>query len=435
MQRLTSRSVLVLLASFAFVSYLLRTNISVGAELMMPDLGLSKIEMGQIFTSFLIGYALFQIPAGILGDRIGPKRTLGISVLVWGVCTVLTGLVGRGNSHAWVGPFASLWVVRFVLGLAQAATYPVGARVVYNWIAPSKRGFANSLMFTGTSLGAAAASPLMSWLMVHVSWSRSFWIISIPAFLLGAVWLLWAADFPAETAVDRRGRDDEPNRSEAREWSALKTILSSRRVVLLCLSYVSEGYVLFIFVFWLYIYLVEVRGFQMLKGGVIAALPWLTGLCFTPIGGWITDRLSARTSRLTGSKYVVMAGYSASGLLLFAAAYSAGRGMCIAALCLSVGFLMAAEAPFWVTATHLSGRYSGTVSAVMNTAGILGGIASTSLIPILVAHFGWLPALSSGAAMAILCSLLWLAIGGSDEAADSLEAAVSTDSIGEGLRN
>ncbi len=409
MPRIGPRLILVLLAAFAFVSYLLRTNISVAAELMMPDLGLTKIQMGQIFTGFLIGYALFQIPGGLLGDRIGPKRTLGIAVLLWGVCTVLTGLIRRHPGQASsTGPFVWLWLSRFFLGLAEAATYPVGARVVYNWIAPKKRAFANSVMLTGTSVGAAVASPLMSWLMVRVGWHNSFAIVSIPAFVLSAAWLLFASDKPSAA---------EPvaaTQMEVKGSNELKEILRSRRVLLLCLSYVSEGYVLFLFVFWLYIYLVEVRGFSMLKGGLIAALPWITALCFTPVGGFLTDRLSARRSRLAGSKLVIMAGYSASGLLLFAAAYSAQRTLCIAALCLSVGFLMGAEAPFWASVTYLSGRHSGTVSGVMNTAGILGGIASTSLIPILVERFGWLIALSSGAAMAFFCSFVWLAIGGNE---------------------
>ena len=371
---------------------------------MMPDLGLTKIQMGQIFTSFLIGYALFQIPGGMLGDRIGPKRTLGISVLLWGVCTVLTGLVSRGWGRTATGPFLSLWLVRFALGIAEASTYPVGALVVYNWIAPQKRAFANSVMLTGTSVGAAVAAPLMSWLMIRVGWPQSFVIVSIPAFLLAAVWLLFSSDQPSRAAPAVEARVEPKGDGE------LKQILRSRRVLLLCLSYVSEGFVLFIFVFWLYIYLVEVRGFSLLKGGLMAALPWITGICFTPIGGFLTDRLSVGRSRLAGSKLVVIGGYSASGLLLFAAAYSSQRALCIAALCLSVGFLMAAEAPFWASATYLSGRHSGTVSGVMNTAGILGGIASTSLVPVLVARFGWLTALSSGAVMAFFCSFVWLAI-------------------------
>ncbi len=411
MSRPNSRWILVMLACFTFVSYLLRSNISVGAEQMMPALDLSKIDMGKIFSSFLIGYAIFQIPGGLLGDRIGPKLTLGISVIVWGICTVFTGLVNRAAPGSWMSPFASLWLIRFVLGLAEATTYPVAARVVYNWIGIENRAWATSLMLTGTSFGAAAASPLMSWLMVRVGWHHSFWITAIPAFLLGLAWFVFARDTP----TGRQVRIEQPSMSASLSavggQKSLWEILSSRRVVLLCVSYISEGYVLFLFVFWLFNYLVEVRGFSILEGGAITALPWITGFCFTPLGGFFADRIAATRGRLAGFKYVVMVGYSASGLLLFVGAYASHPVVCIAALCLSVGFLMAAETPFWACATYLSGRHAGTVSGVMNTVGIVGGIFSTRLIPVLEARFGALVALSSGAVMAIACSLMWIAIG------------------------
>src|SRR5436305_11412615 len=84
-----------LAGAFAFVSYVQRMNISVAAELMMPDLGLSKTEMGQVFSSFLWGYAIFQVPAGRLGDAIGPRITLSLAALLWGATTVLTGLTPK----------------------------------------------------------------------------------------------------------------------------------------------------------------------------------------------------------------------------------------------------------------------------------------------------------------------------------------------------
>src|SRR6202012_3423390 len=82
-----------MLTAFAFVSYLQRTNISVAAKWMAPELHLSKIQMGQIFSSFLIGYAIFQIPGGLLADRYGTRITLALSAVLWGDCTLLTGLI------------------------------------------------------------------------------------------------------------------------------------------------------------------------------------------------------------------------------------------------------------------------------------------------------------------------------------------------------
>jgi ACS family glucarate transporter-like MFS transporter len=164
-------------------------------------------------------------------------------------------------------------------------------------------------------------------------------------------------------------------------------------------------------VFWLYIYLVEVRGFSMLNGGLVASLPWLSALLCTLLGGLTCDRISEARGRLAGARAVIMFGYGMSGLLLFGAAKSHSRVATVAALCISVGALYFAEPAFWATAVHLSRENAGTVSGIMNTAGILGGVASTSITPVIVSHFGWLPALGSGAAVAIACTASWFLLG------------------------
>ena len=397
-----------MLTALAFVSYLQRINISVAAELMVPELHLSKIQMGQVFSSFLIGYALFQIPGGLFADRYGTRIILSASAVLWGLCTVLTGLVSARPTA-----FLFLWLSRFLLGCAEATTYPVGALAVHRWIPPQRQGFANSLMFAGTSSAAAFSTASVSWLMLRFGWREAFFFTSLPAFAIALLWWFLSTSRPREHRWVNQAElalttaEDSPPGTQA---ANLRSLLRNRKILLLCVSYVAEGYLLFIYVFWLYIYLVEVRHFSMLNGGLIAALPWLAGLCLTPLGGLVLDRFTRRRGRLVAAKYVVMSGYSLAGLLLFAAAYAPARALCIAALCLSVGFLMASEAGYWVSATHLAGASGGAVCGLMNTAGILGGILSTSLVPVLVARFNWLVALGSGTVVAFACVSLWILI-------------------------
>ena len=393
-----------MLTAFAFVSYLQRINISVAAELMAPELHLSKIQMGQIFSSFLIGYAIFQIPGGLFADRYGTRITLAGSALLWGGCTLLTGFSTS---------FLMLWCARFLLGCAEATTYPVGTLAIRNWIQPRQQGLANSLMLAGTSLAAAFSAACVSWLMIHFGWRNAFFLTAVPAFAIALAWWVCSTNWPREHARVNPAELALTNDARVHTQTSVADfmlLLRNRRILLLCLSYVAEGYVLFIFVFWLYIYLVEVRHFSMIKGGLIASLPWLTGLCMTPLGGFVADRIALSRGRLVAAKYVIMVGYWLAGLLLFVAAYAPARALCVAALCLSIGFLMASEASFWVSATHLAGESGGAVSGLMNTAGILGGILSTSLVPVVVAHFSWLMALGSGTVVAIGCSSLWIVI-------------------------
>jgi len=408
-----------MVGGFAFVSYVERMNISVAAALMMPALSLTKVQMGQVFSSFLWGYAIFQVPAGRLGDRIGPRLTLTLAALVWGITSALTGLL---PGFAFAGTFAviaSLWGLRFLLGAGEAATFPVGARAIRNWTPIWERGFGNSIMIAGATVAAAATAPLVSWIMVRVGWRASFYVTSLAAFVLALVWHLTVTDHPSEhrrvtqSELEMITGDATSQKAPPAHHKSipLRKLLTDRNILLLSLGYTCEGYVLFIFVFWLYIYLVEVRGFTVLNGGFVASLPWITAFLCTPIGGWLCDRISEKKGRVAGARAVIILGYGLSGVLLFAAATWGSRVGSVTALCLSVGFLYFAEPAFWAMALHISGENAGASSGLMNTAGILGGIISTPLVPVLVKHFGWMVALASGAVVALACTGAWLVIG------------------------
>jgi ACS family glucarate transporter-like MFS transporter len=392
------------LSGFALVSYMARANISVAAEAMIPALGISHVQMGQIFTGFLIGYGIFQVPGGALGDRFGPRVTLGISALIWAAATLLTGLLPLLLPQRILLSFVALWVVRFILGASEATTFPVGNRAVRNWMPPHLRALGNSIMFTGTSIASAVTAPLVSWLLTRYGWQASFYVTGAPALVIGCLWLWLARDFPAESVSPLRIEEAQPDASRIR---TIREILNQRNVILLIASYVSEGYVLFIFVFWMYIYLVEKRGFSVLRGGWIAAIPWITALVLTPLGGIACDRIARQRGRLRGAKVVIMIGYGVSGLMLFLAAYSPSRMIAVGALSLSIACLMSAESSFWSSAVYLAEGPVGLLSGIMNTAGILGGIVSTSITPVIAQRFGWGAALGSGTLMALACVSLW----------------------------
>jgi MFS transporter, ACS family, glucarate transporter len=410
-------AVALMVGGFAFVSYVERMNISIAAEQMMPDLSLSKIAMGHVFSSFLLGYALFQIPAGRIGDSSGARLTLAFAALIWGLATVATGLVPDRLATGATGVLLWLLMIRFVLGAGEAATFPVGARAIRNWIPAGERALGNSLMMVGSSAAAAITGPAVSWLTVRVGWRGAFYATSLLAFGMAIIWYVFV---PKDNSTQRSHATinqstvdsiaDKPLERQTKP-SSLAALLRNRNVLILSLSYTCEGYVLFIFVFWLYIYLVEVRGFTILSGGMAASLPWITALVMTLLGGWTCDRITRRKGRLAGARSVIMIGYGLSGVLLFGAARFDSRIACLLALCFSVGFLYFAEPAFWATAVHLSGENAGAASGLMNTAGILGGVVSTSLTPVIVKYFGWMTALGSGAAVALACTAAWFVIG------------------------
>jgi ACS family glucarate transporter-like MFS transporter len=412
--------IVALLAGFSLVSYALRTNISIAAALMRSDLHLTQIQLGQIFSAFMIGYAVFQVPAGALGDRFGPRLVLSVAAFVWGLTTLMTGALPGAIGGA-AGTLAVLLAVRFLLGVAEAATYPVAAATIGTWMPGSERAFANSVVIAGMALGSACIPPIMSRLMVAAGWRAAFYATSILGFLIASVWWWYARDHP----VQHPGVNDEERRTICSPLDVAANSLSRRRVrrnvihwplfrnrnmLLISASYFLSSYVLAMFVFWFYLYLVDERGFGILKSGVFSSLPWIAALILVPLGGRWCDLLSVARGPRLGRRVVIIAALLVSSALLAWGARTQHAMLAIAALSLSVGFLMATEGPFWSSAIDIAGSRAGTAGGIMNTAGNLGGVAATSVVPVLVDRLGWMLALGTGSLLAVGSAALWLLI-------------------------
>jgi ACS family glucarate transporter-like MFS transporter len=394
------RKILTTLGAFAFLSYMLRMNISVAQQYMVPELKLTDIQAGQVFSAFMLGYAIFQVPAGWLGDRFGPRRVLAAAAFIWGLTTLFTGLVpGRwitGTSAA----LLSLLIFRFFLGIGEAAMYPVAARAVAIWMPVREQAFSNALVMVGSCVGSAFTPPLIASVMQNMGWRATFYLTSLFPFIVALVWLWQSRNLP-------EGQGQHTTTTDHSSWWRL---LKNRNVLILSLSYFLDSYVLFIFVFWLFKYLVEVRKFSVIGGGWATSAPFVVASVALPYFGYLSDRLCGRLGILQSRRLVAMGCLTCSALLLFAGAGASNAGLALAAISLSVGFLFSTEGQYWATIIGLGGRNAGAASGLMNMAGNLGGVVSTAAMPLLVHYLGWTGALASGSALALVGAALWLAI-------------------------
>ncbi len=428
--------IVALLAAFSLVSYALRTNISIAAAFMRADLHLSQIELGHIFSAFMIGYAIFQVPAGALGDRFGPRLVLTTAAAMWGLTTLMTGAL-PGVVGGAAATLAVLLGVRFLLGVAEAATYPVAASTIGVWVPPSERAFSNALVIAGMALGSAFIPPLISRLMVASGWRASFYVTSVFGFLIATLWWWYARDDPAHhSSVNERerraisaGREVPAGGGVARGGPRRHVIhwplFRNRNMLLISASYFLDSYVLFIFVFWFYLYLVDERQLSILRSGVYSSLPWITALVVVPVAGRVCDVLSSRRGPRVGRRVVAINGLVVSSLLLAWGARTQNAGLAIASLSLSVAFLMSTEGAFWSSAIDISGAHAGTAGGIMNTAGNLGGVVSTFIVPVLVERFGWMVALATGSILGLASALLWLLIRVDEADRGSRDAAAA----------
>ncbi len=191
------------------VAFLDRTNISIAGLQISSEYGLGNQRLGWIFSAFLIGYAGFQLPAGWLAVRFGPRRVLTLGVMWWGVTTGLTALLPSRISHA----VMLLVAVRFALGAGEAVVYPAANQFVARWVPMKERGLINGLIFAGVGAGSGLTPPLLNWLITHHGWRAAFWFSAVVGLVVGAVWWFAARDTPEEhsrvsaagTARDPRG--------------------------------------------------------------------------------------------------------------------------------------------------------------------------------------------------------------------------------------
>jgi ACS family glucarate transporter-like MFS transporter len=183
----SSRRWVALLFATATAGYLCRTNLSIAATQMMPEFGITQAQMGRVFTAFLLGYALFQVPGGLIADRWGAGRVLRVLPWLWVLLTVAVAAISS-SAAAW-GGFAVLLALRFVMGAAAAPTYPASSQGVSHWVAPVAHASANGWVIGSVGFGSAVAPLLITAVMSRWGWRISLVASAIPAAIMGFIWM------------------------------------------------------------------------------------------------------------------------------------------------------------------------------------------------------------------------------------------------------
>ena len=385
---------------------------------MIPALGLTNVQMGQIFSAFVFGYALFQIPGGWLGDRWGARKILTLAVIWWSIFTALTALAPTSFLAGALGIWGSLMIVRFLIGVGEAAALPNFNRAVANWCGPHERGFGIAITISGIGIGSALTPPLTAWIMVNYGWQTAFYLAGAIGVVIALIWYGFATDRPedhprvnTQEASHIRGGNTTPHAAEERTISVpWKAFAQTPSVWWLVLSYTCFGYVAYVYMSWFYLYLVEERGFSVLRGAVFASSPFIAMTIFCPLGGWLTDQLSKRLGLNKGRSWIGLAGMSLAALSIILGANIGAPFVAIAFLSLGAGWLYFTIGAFWSTPIDLSKAHAGTLSGLMNTGANLGGTLSPTLTPWLANQFGWSVSLGVAAAMAFIGALAWVKI-------------------------
>jgi ACS family glucarate transporter-like MFS transporter len=231
---------------------------------------------------------------------------------------------------------------------------------------------------------------------------------ALPALVIAVAWLFVRE--PATLAPPLDG--DAPGTASRRRESrtrAVTRLLRAPGFGLLTLSYTLQGYVGYIFIFWFYLYLVQVRHFDLVQGALVSSLPWVLSTVSIPLGGVVSDRLvQGRLGPVWGRRLVPIVGMGGAGVFISLGAHTSSPWVAAVSLAIATALVLSVESPFWTTVAGIAGERTGTGGAIMNTGCNLGGLVSPMLTPILGEMFGWEPALHVAAGLSIFAALLWL---------------------------
>ena len=419
--------ILWLLCLISLLAYVFRQNVSIAGLEIRMELGLTDLQLSWILSSAIWGYALFQLPGGLFGQVVGPRLALTAILVLWSLFTMLSGVLPGTLFTSATSIFASLLVLRFLLGASQGPLFPIVGGTVAAWFPVSRWAFPNALSSAALNLGSALTGPLIAWLMVSFGWRESFYVTAPFGLALAALWWWYGRDDPSEhPRVEATElsliRADRPRQSATLTREACARLLGNRDVLLLTLSYMCMNMVFYIFFSWFFIYLVDVRGFSALGGGFAAALPWIVGAVGATAGGEVCDRLCKRLGPRWGFRIPGIGGLLAVAVLLFFGAAAPNAALAIALLSLCFAGNQFTEGAYWEGTTYVGGRYATAACGVLNTGGNFAGILATPMVPLLKDEFGWFVALASGSVFAVIGAVLWLFIR-ADRAMDDVSAS------------
>jgi MFS family permease len=396
-----ARYFVVLLAiSLAVLSYVQRVAISQAAEPIARDLHVQKEQMGFIFGAFGLAYALFEIPMGLLGDRLGVRRVLTQIVLAWSVCTAVTGA-------AW--SVGSMCLIRFLFGAGEAGCFPNLTRMLSAWMPARERVTAQALMWAFARWGGAITPRLALLCIGLFGWRSAFVQFGAVGLIWCAVFVLWFRNDPAQhRAVNSAERELlhasrvlTTHHAGQAHWLR---ILLTRPVLILGLQYFCFSYVWYFYITWLPTYLREERGQSPARAAFLAGLP----LLFGGIGSLTTGLAPRRLPR----RAIAFGGFAATAVLLVAVTRIESVVPAMLAMALA-SFASDLTMPIsWDACVEIGGPYCATVAASMNMLGNLGGFVAPVIGGIILAHThgNWNLVLEVMAALVFVAALCWLYI-------------------------
>jgi ACS family glucarate transporter-like MFS transporter len=393
---------------------LLRGNLSIAGTTMMEDLQLTEIQWGWVMSAFPLGYALFQFPGGCWGDSKGPRLTLTLIAISWGVMIALTSLTPGNDMAPTFLIIGFLLTLQFLVGAAHAPVFPIVVCAIERWFPVGRWALPNGLTSSGLTAGLAVTASALPWLIGQFGWRTSFLILAPFAFAAAALWWWYARDRPEQhdgvNAAELELVTTLTERVPCGEGHvpAWRRVLKNRDALFAALSYACMNYVFYVVFSWGFYYLVTVRGFAAQEAGFLTSAQWVAGAAGAFAGGWVGDKLCHRIGLRWGCRWPILIGSGVSGLLLIGVAFHPNAYMAAGMLGACFFFNQFTEGAYAANGSAIGGRHSGAVYGLMNTGANFMGFINAILLSSVAALLGWKIAIATGAGFGGLAFVLIL---------------------------
>lgn len=408
------------------INYLDRVALSIAAPLIQHDLGIDAAQMGIIFSSFFVGYTLFNFLGGLASDRLGPKLVYVLAVSFWSIFCGLTAVA--------VG-MVSLLILRVLFGMAEGPLCSAANKMVSNWLPRNVAATAMGLLSAGSPLGGALAGPVVGLLAISFGWRPTFWIICAVGLVWALVWLVMTADRPElsrhVTSLDSDGVTETDTSTDIDRLGVplresvtavvtdpppgphtLMGYLKQPLILATAVAFFSYNYVLFFFLSWFPSYLVEAQHLNIKQMSVATVIPWLVGTVGLAAGGAISDAIYRWTGKLLLSRKIVLVTcLLGAGVCVAAAGSVDAASSAIALMSVALFMLYVTGAIYWAIVQDVVIREKvGSVSGCIHCVGSLSGVVGPAVTGFIVARTGSFTSafvLAGGVALAgsALCAL------------------------------
>jgi MFS family permease len=379
------------------ILYIDRVNIATAAPLIKSELHLSNTQLGLVFSSFAIFYAIFQIVGGWIGDHLGARLTLTLCCALVATATIFTGAVDG---------FASLFTARLVLGLGEGAAFPTATKAMTIWFPKERRAFAQGITHTFARGGNAITPPLIAWLVLLASWRISFVVSGLASLIWLFIWFWYFRNDPR----DHRGIREEDLRDLSGRRPTEPTVVPwlqlARRIFPVTIIDFCYGWTLWLFLSWIPGFFYDNYHLNLQSTAIFSAGVLFAGVVGDTVGGIVSDRLYRRTGSLVVARsYVMVFGFS--GAFVFMIPVILVHQLKVAAVCLSLAFFCAEliVAPLWSVPMDIAPEYAASASGIMNFGFGIAGLISPS-------SFGYLVDRTGSWVIPFIGSVVLLLIGG-----------------------